>query len=311
MKVYNALTRIEGEKRTSIALGFFDGVHIGHRAVIQAAVDYAQQNELEAAVFTFELPLINTLKGGRICTEERKRCEIQQLGVRHYLAPPFEEFCGLEPEDFVHKVLAGLCRAKAVFCGSNFTFGKKAAGDVTLLKELCAPLGIQVFEVPMTIWQDAPVSSTRIREALAAGDMPAVNAMLGRPYQIEFAVQHGQGLGKTLGIPTINQLFPQGYATPKEGVYITLAMVAPGLWLPSATGFGSRPTVNKDGKSITCETFIAQYEGDLYGECPQVRFYEYLAPTQKFDSLEELTACVKDAAAKSIKYHAAALETRS
>ncbi len=303
MQVYNALTALRGEKSTSIALGFFDGVHIGHRAVIDAAVGYARQQGLEPAVFTFELPLKNAIKGGRICTEESKRREIEALGAEHYLAPPFEEFCGLEPEDFVHKVLAGLCRAKAVFCGSNFTFGKKAAGDVALLKELCGPLGIRVFEVPMTIWRNAPVSSTRIRAALAAGDIPSVNAMLGRPYQIEFSVQHGQGLGKTLGIPTINQVFPAGYATPKEGVYITLAMVAPGLWLPSATGFGSRPTVNRDGSILTCETFIARYEGDLYGECPQVRFYEYLAPTQKFENLDGLIGCVQNAAEKSIAYH--------
>lgn len=308
MKVYNSLMPLDGEACTSIALGFFDGVHIGHRAVIKAAVDNAEQNGLEPAVFTFDLPLNNTLKGGRICTEESKQSQIRSMGVQHYLAPPFEEFCGLEPEDFVHKVLAGLCRAKAVFCGSNFTFGKKAAGNVALLKELCEPLGIRVFEVPMTIWQGEPVSSTRIRKALQAGDMPAVKVMLGRPYQIEFPVQHGKGLGRTLGFPTINQIFPEGYATPKEGIYITLTMVMPGVWLASATGFGRRPTVDKAGAAPTCETFVVQYEGDLYDECPRVQFYEYIGATQKFESLEALAACVQDAAAKSVAYHRAQMK---
>lgn len=294
---------LSGNKASSVALGFFDGVHLGHRAVIRAAVELAEKEGYEAAVFTFGLPLANTLKGGRICTEAEKRRQLEGLGVHHYLNPSFEEFKDLSPEDFVNVVLAKICRAKAVFCGSNFTFGKKAAGNVALLKELCAPLGIRVFEVPMTIWQGEPVSSTRIRKALEAGDMPAVNAMLGRPYQVEFPVQHGKGLGRTLGFPTINQIFPEGYMTPKEGIYITLTMVLPGVWLPSATGFGRRPTVDKAGAAPTCETFIAQYEGDLYDECPRVQFFEYLAPTQKFESLEALSACVKGAAAKSVDYH--------
>ena len=303
VEIYTGLTALKGNRPASIALGFFDGVHIGHRDVIRAAVEYGEQNGLEPAVFTFQLPFQNTLKGGRICTEERKHRLICNLGVKHCLEPDFETFRELTPEDFVQKVLVDTCRAKAVFCGNNFTFGKKAAGNVTLLRQLCEPLGIRVFEVPMTIYEGEPVSSTRIRKALEEGDMPTANAMLGRPYQVEFPVQHGKGLGRTLGFPTINQIIPEGYVSPKEGIYITLTQVQEGLWLPSATGFGRRPTVDKSGAAPTCETFIAQYDGDLYNECPAVRFYKYLAPTRKFDSLEELTACIQDAAAQSMKYH--------
>lgn len=309
VKIYTGLTALEGNRSTSIALGFFDGVHIGHRDVIQAAVEYSQQNGLEPAVFTFQLPFQSTLKGGRICTEECKHRLIADLGVKHCLEPDFEAFRELTPEDFVQKVLAEICRAKAVFCGDNFTFGKKAAGNVALLKQLCEPLGIRVFEVPMTIYQGKPVSSTRIRKALEEGDIPAANAMLGHPYQVEFSVQHGKGLGRTLGFPTINQIIPEGYVSPKEGIYITLTQVQEGLWLPSATGFGRRPTVDKSGAAPTCETFIAQYDGDLYDESPTVRFYKYLAPTRKFDSLEELTACIQDAANKSMQYHAKQAES--
>ena len=190
-----------------------------------------------------------------------------------------------------------------MFCGDNFTFGKKAAGNVDMLRELCAPLGIRVQVVPMTQYQGALVSSTRIRAALAEGDIPAVNAMLGRPYRIDFAVRHGKGLGRTLGFPTINQIYPEGFAQPKYGIYITRVKVN-GEWYVGATGFGTRPTVNNTGEGATCETFIPDFSGQLYGEEPELEFYEYIAPSRKFDTLEELTACVNGAAAKAKAYFA-------
>lgn len=287
-----------------MALGFFDGVHLGHQAVIRAAAEDAAQNGRAAAVFTFQLPLNSTMKGGRLQSEQEKHRVMESLGVEHYMEPPFEDFCGLSPEEFVEKILRDGFNAKAVFCGDNFTFGKKAAGNVERLRQLCAPLGIRVVVVPMALYKGAPVSSTRIRAALAEGDIPAVNAMLGRPYRIDFAVRHGKGLGRTLGFPTINQVYPEGFAAPKYGIYITRVKVN-GQWYVGATGFGTRPTVNTTGEGATCETFIPDFSGQLYGEEPELEFYEYIAPSRKFDTLEELTACVNDAAAKSRAYFAA------
>ena len=220
------------------------------------------------------------------------------------MEPPFEDVCGFSPEEFVEKILHRGFKARAVFCGDNFTFGKKAAGNVEMLRELCAPLGIRVQVVPMATYEGQLVSSTRIRAALAGGDIPAVNAMLGRPYRIDFAVRHGKGLGRTLGFPTINQIYPTGFAEPKYGIYITRVKVN-GQWYAGATGFGTRPTVNTTGEGATCETFIPDFSGQLYGEEPELEFYEYIAPSRKFDTLEELTACVNDAAAKAKAYFAA------
>ena len=304
MKIYSGLTSLQGQSGTSVALGFFDGVHLGHQAVINAAVSCGKEKGLEPAVFTFSLPLTNGLKGGRICTEEEKHRLMESLGVAHYLEPAFADFCGLSPEDFVHQVLHQMCRAKAVFCGDNFTFGKKAAGNVQLLKKLCEPLGIQVHQVPMAVYEGRTVSSTRIRLALEAGDIPAANAMLGRPYRVSFPVKHGKGLGRTLGFPTINQVYPEGFILPKFGIYITRVEVQPGLWLPGATGFGTRPTVNHSGEGPTCETFIPGYEGQLYDACPSLEFYQYIAPSKKYDSLEELTAVVLKAAKQAQEYFA-------
>ena len=297
-------TDLTVSRGSSVALGFFDGVHLGHQAVIRAAAQDAAQNGRAAAVFTFQLPLNSTMKGGRLQGEREKHRAMEALGVEHYMEPPFEAFCGLSPEEFVEKILRDSFDAKAVFCGDNFTFGKKAAGNVERLRALCTPLGIRVEVVPMALYEGVPVSSTRIRAALAEGDIPAVNAMLGRPYRIDFAVRHGKGLGRTLGFPTINQIYPEGFAQPKYGIYITRVKVN-GQWYAGATGFGTRPTVNTTGQGATCETFIPDFSGQLYGEEPELEFYQYIAPSRKFDTLEQLTACVNDAAEKAKAYFAA------
>lgn len=301
MEVYSELAPLAAAQGSAVALGFFDGVHTGHQAVIRAAVEWAAARGLAPAVFTFRLTPGNGMKGGRICPESEKHRQMQALGAAYYMEPPFEAFRSLSPEAFVRDVLAGLYKAKAVFCGDNFTFGARAAGNVDTLQALCAGLGIQVHIVPMALYEGAPVSSTRIRAALQEGDMPAVNAMLGRPYRIDFAVRHGHGLGRTLGFPTINQIYPEGFVMPRFGIYITRVQIGGG-WYAGATGLGTRPTVNTTGEGPTCETFIPRFEGELYGEAPAVEFYRYIAPSRRFADVGELKACVEDAAARAVAY---------
>ena len=263
---------------TAVAMGYFDGIHIGHRAVIDGAVQWARAHGAAPAVFTFRLPVDNKMKGKRLLSSADKHALIASLGVEYYLTPDFEEIKGLSPERFVRSIVEN-CRAKALFCGENFTFGAKAAGTPELLRKLCAPLGVEVVVVPMAQFEEKPVSSTRIRTALEGGDIPAANAMLGMPYAIRFAVQHGAGLGHTLGVPTINQLYPQGFQMP-----------------------GSRPTVNDDATKVTCETFIPGFSGDLYGTDPVVEFHAYLSPSKKFDTLDELRDCINNAAQRAQEY---------
>lgn len=294
MQIYHRLTALPPaafERGSAVALGFFDGVHIGHRAVIAAAVDRARAEGLEAAVFTFSLPAGHGMKGGRLISDEEKHRRIGELGADCFFEPPFEEFCDLSPEAFVTDVLRGMYNAKAVFCGDNFTFGKKAAGNVAVLKALCAPLGIRVEVVPMALYKGETVSSTRIRAALAAGDIPGANAMLGRPYAIDFEVRRGKGLGHTLGMPTLNQVYPDGFACPRYGVYVTRALVE-GAWRPGATGFGQRPTVNKTGEGATCETFLPGFSGELYGRRVTVEFMAYIAESHRFDNTDQLREAV-------------------
>ena len=164
-------------------------------------------------------------------------------------------------------------------------------------------LGVEVVVLPMAQFEEKPVSSTRIRTALEGGDIPAANAMLGMPYAIRFTVHHGAGLGRTLGVPTINQLYPQGFQLPRYGIYITRTRIGD-RWYPSATGLGTRPTVNSDESKVTCETFIPGFSGDLYGTDPVVEFHAYLSPSKKFDTLDELRACINNAAKRAQEYFA-------
>ena len=207
------------KKGTAVAMGFFDGIHIGHRAVIESAVQWAKEHDAAPAVFTFKLPMVNKMKGKRLLSTADKHALIASLGVEYYLTPDFEEIKGLTPEQFVLGIVRD-CNARALVCGENFTFGAKAAGNPELLRTLCAPLGVEVIVVPMAQFEEKPVSSTRIRTALEGGDIPAANAMLGMPYAIRFEVQHGAGLGHTLGAAHHQPAVSRGLsAAPQRHLY--------------------------------------------------------------------------------------------
>lgn len=295
MQIYSELSPLAlGEKQgAAVAMGYFDGIHIGHRSVIGGAVEWAKAHGAAPVVFTFHLPMENKMKGKRLISTADKHRLIESLGVEHYLVPDFEAIKGLSAEEFVRGIVKD-CHARALFCGENFTFGARAAGDPALLQKLCQPLGVEVHILPMAQFEGRPVSSTRIRAALAEGKIEEVNAMLGEDYCIDFPVRHGRQLGRTLGFPTINQIYPAGMQMPKSGVYITQVMLEDGSLHPGATGLGSRPTVG--GEGITCETFLPGFSGQLYGSRVRLRFCRWLKPTVKFDTLAQLTDYVSGAA---------------
>lgn len=293
---------------SAVALGFFDGVHLGHRAVIGAAVAAARRAGLTPAVFTFELPEGNTLKGGRILSRTQKHRRMAELGAREVMDPPFSAFCNLSPEAFVERILVDCFGARQVFCGDNFTFGARAAGNVESLQALCARRGIGVTVVEMAGYGGKTVSSTRIRAALEDCRIQDANAMLGQPYAIDWPVGHGKHVGTSrLGTPTINQNYPAGALEPGCGVYLTRIWLD-GRWYPSATGIGRRPTVDAAGAPITCETYVPDFSGDVYGRRPRLEFHRYLCPIRKFDSMQALSDLIRDAARQSQAYFSAQAE---
>lgn len=301
MRVLRSVSKAESNAQPcSIALGYFDGVHLGHRTVIRQAVEYSAKNNLTSAVFTFDLPANHPLKGGRLLSETEKHRRLEQLGVQCCFEPPFSEIQEMTPQEFVRSFLKEHCHAKAVFCGENFAFGKHKAGNISVLRQLCEENGMILQVVSMEWQQGQPISSTRIRKLLQEGDVETANLLLGQRYCVDSVVQHGAGNGKVWGFPTINQLFADGMLIPKHGVYITQVLLQDGTKLAGATGLGTRPTVS--GQGVTCETFLPDYQGDLYGQTVRVEFCKYLKPTVKFDTVEQLKEYVFDAAKAALAY---------
>lgn len=285
----------------AVALGYFDGVHLGHRAVLAAARKWACAHGASTAVFTFTLPPHAVLKGAHILQDAEKQRRLAECGVQMALCPPFEAFRALSCEAFVADVLCGALGAKAVFCGPNFTFGSGGAGNAEMLRMLCAAHGVRVQVVPLARWGGQVVSSTRIRAALQDGDMKAAGQMLAQPYAVTLPVRHGYGNGRQWGFPTINQIYPDGLLVPRQGVYVSRVTLPDGSVHPGATGLGSRPTVNGNADDITCETFLPGFSGDIYGETARLEFCRYLWPTRKFDSVEALRDMVQQAAAAALE----------
>ena len=289
MKIYNtlALCAADREIPKQIAVGVFQGLHIGHQKVIQAAV-MAKQAGQAACVLTFDFS--NNCPPGKtnaraLMTDTQFAQMLQQLGVDIIFRIPFEELRDQTPHEFV--AVLGKIGAKGVFCGANFHFGKGAAGTPDMLAELGAAAGFTVGVQALCCVDGETVSSTRIRRILQAGEMPKAAALLGRSFSIDFAVEHGRALGRSMGIPTINQPFPPGFSIPRYGVYASLVHLPSGLH-SAVTNIGVKPTVGSD--NVLAETFIHAFSGDLYGQRVRVDILEFVRPEQKFGSMAELQA---------------------
>ena len=280
---------IRSKEPTSTALGFFDGVHSGHVSVIREAVSYAQQNGLLPAVFTTkQLPrsVLSGTKVGAITTLDEKLAAFRSLGAERVYIIDFREIMHMTAEDFVKDILLGCFHARHAVCGFNYHFGYGGKGSGSTLSELCRQYDITVTTQHRISYDDSPVSSTRIRSAVASGHFPDVNRMLGRRYGFRLPVLHGKKLGRTIGIPTINQAFPDGLILPPFGAYAT-AVTVDGTVYCGVTDIGVKPTVGSD--HVLIETWLPRYSGrELYGETIDVRFLDFIRPEKKFDGLLSL-----------------------
>lgn len=265
----------------ALALGVFEGLHIGHRAVICQA---AGRSGLTAAVFTFAGRLPKG-EGGALLTAERRDALLTDMGGEETITADFEAIRDLSPEAFVRDVLREQLDVRLVTCGFNFRFGKNGAGTVDTLRTLGAAHGIEVIAVPAVEVDGQAVSTSRIRLCLQAGDMPLANRLLGVPFTLDFPVVHGRRLGRQLGAPTINQPLPAGFVQPRFGVYAAAVEVA-GQVTYGVTNIGVKPTVGAD--SPLAETWIPTFAGDLYGQRVRVTPIRFLRAETAFDSLDAL-----------------------
>jgi len=285
------------------AVGNFDGVHRGHRAVIDAARREAAALGAPCAVLTFEPHPRRLFRPDdppfRLTPFRVKAGILAGLGVDLMLVPRFNRrFASHTAEAFVEEVLVRSFGLKAIVCGADFVFGKGRGGDVAVLERLGRAHGLKVCVVEPV--GDAPAgqggavySSTRIRDFLAAGDPKSAADLMGRPFEISGHVRHGEEIGRKLGFPTAN-VDHRGFLQPATGVYAIRAAVQgrEDRWIDGVANFGRRPTV--DGLKLLLEAHLFDFAGDLYGKRLQVRFIDYIRPERRFDSLDALKARITE-----------------
>ncbi|MBR7092196.1 MAG: HAD-IA family hydrolase [Clostridia bacterium] len=269
----------------AVALGLFDGVHAGHRAVICRAVGRDAPNgslvPLPACVAAFRQPAWQIKPdAAQICSDEARDRALQTLGVEERIDLDFDAVRDLSPEAFVRQVLLRDLRAAFVCCGENYHFGRGGAGTAETLRSLCAEAGIPCEIVPTLPADGEAISSSRIRRCIAAGDMRTASRLLGRPFTIDFPVTDGQHRGRTFGFPTINQPLPPHFVQPRFGVYASCAIVD-GKMYRAVTNIGRHPSVGCS--EPTAETYIYGYSGDLYGQRIPVTPVRFLRPERVFD----------------------------
>lgn len=279
----------------AVALGNFDGIHLGHRQVIEPvlAAREAAVLRLYATVVSFS-PHPRTFFSGQglplLSPFEERAALLEQVGVDQLVILPFDRaLAGLSPQEFVEEIILQQLQAKHVSIGEDFRFGAKRAGDANLLRQLLLPHGIEVSIVALQTVNGDRVSSSAVRQALHSGDLQSATKLLGRPYRLSGKVVTGQQLGRTIGFPTANLQVPQEKLIPAQGVYgvrIFSKGLNQGEAILGVMNIGNRPTVN--GLSQTIEVHVLDWEGDLYGQDLTVELLEFLRPEQKFSSLDAL-----------------------
>jgi riboflavin kinase/FMN adenylyltransferase len=278
-----------------ITIGAYDGVHLGHRAVIAEVKLRAAELGARSAVVTFDrhpASVVRPESAPLLLTDlEQRLSRIKATGVDYTVVLTFDERRAAEPaEDFVEQVLVDCLHARGVVIGEDFHFGHKRRGNVGLLREMGASHGFEVEPLGLvtTTGDRTAVSSTAIRQALAQGDLETATAMLGRHYEVWGPVVEGDHRGRELGFPTANVAVPPGIALPVDGIYAGWYERPDGTVHPAALSLGRRPTFYTDQPYSLLEAYLLGFDGDLYGEQAKVRFVAKLRDEVRFDSVEAL-----------------------
>lgn len=273
---------------TAVALGYFDGIHLGHQAVLDTALRYAEKENLVPVVMLFDIHprKLTTGKVPPVLTSEEKKREI--LIKKGFTVVPFDfrEAMDFSPNEFIEKILVDALNARVVSCGFDYHYGKGGKGNAQTLHDELGKRGIKAFSKEPILLGEEIISSTTIRELIANGEIEKANTMLGGCFSYDFTVKKGDGLGRVLGFPTINQYFPQDFIVPKYGVYASKVRLD-GKWYPAVTNVGVRPTVAKT--SMRSETCILDFSGDLYGKNVEVSLLKFIRDEKKFPDLDALS----------------------
>jgi len=304
MKIFHGTENANIQKPTVLTLGVFDGLHLGHQRIMQTVVDRAMAAKAHATAITFDPhpravlhphsapPLLQTL--------DQRLANFEVLGIEQAIVIPFDKnFASNPAEGFLRDIIHDRLHAKEVYLGKGFAFGKGRGGNIELLRRMSEELGFFADEVSEVCLRDRRISSSRIRELLSEGRVNLARRMLGRPYGVEGVIVRGNRRGHTIGFPTAN-LKPHNRVVPKKGVYATATLVE-GTWRRSITNIGVRPTFD-DGSEVSIETYIFDFDGDLYGDVLRVRFLHRIRDEQKFGGIEELKAQIQKDTGHALNY---------
>ena len=283
-------------EHSAVALGKFDGLHLGHQLLFEKLSAYKQQG-LAAVIFTFDFHPASLLSGKiqQIIYSRRERHDIiERLGADVLVEFPFtKETARMSPEDFVREILVDRIGAKVIVVGNDFHFGYKRSGDVAFLKEREHVYGYRVDNCEKLCFEGEEISSTRIRGEIAAGNMEMATGLLGRPYSISGPVVHGKENGRTVGMPTANVAADRFKLLPPDGVYASRTSIRGEDTIAlSLTNIGTNPTLGA-GNPRTIETYLLDFSGDLYDKEIELQLYKRLRPEETFGSLEDLRRQVK------------------
>ena len=295
------------QKKRVIALGFFDGVHNGHAALMRRTAQVAREIGATPAAFTFD-PHPQTVILGRpmpLLTSPEDRADLMRkyYGIQDVIVEPFTPQRMKQPwREFLEETLVGDLGAVHLVAGHDYHFGYKGEGNPQRLQQTCQALGIGCDIIPKVEQEGITVSSTYIRTLIAQGEVERADQFLGHPHTLTNRVAHGKKIGTTtLGFPTVNLLIPQGVIVPAFGVYATRVWFD-GQCRCAVTNVGVRPTVEDNDGHVTVEGFILDFDGDLYGHEIRMEFYKYLRPEQKFASMQALADEIRHNAQQTRDY---------
>ena len=308
MRLFHGTDNAEIERPTVLTLGVFDGLHLGHQLIMRTVVERARAAGAVPTVITFDPhpravlhpesapPLLQTF--------DQKIEAFGVLGIEQTIVIRFTRaFAQVRAGEFLRAEVYERLQAREVYLGHGFAFGRDREGNIALLKSMSERLGFYAAEVPEVRLRGRRVSSSRIRESLAAGKVNLARRMLGRPYGVEGRVVRGDERGRLLGFPTAN-LRPQNRVIPRDGVYVTATLIE-GAWRRSVTNVGTRPTFERKTEP-SVETYVLDWTGDLYGDVVRVRFLHRLRDERKFASVEDLKRQIDRDVERARRYFARA-----
>lgn len=304
MKIYHGTENANIMRPTVLTLGVFDGLHLGHQRIMQTVVERAAAIGAVPTAITFDPhpravlhpetapPLLQTL--------DQRLANLEVMGIKQAIVIPFDrEFAAREADEFLTNIIHERLQAKEVYLGKGFEFGRNRGGNIDLLRKMSSELGFIADEVDEVQLRGQRISSSAIRRLLAEGKVNLARRMLGRPYGVEGVIIRGLRRGHTIGFPTAN-LKPHNRVIPRYGVYATATLID-GTWRKSITNIGVRPTFESEADA-SIETFVFDFDGDLYGAVLRVRFLHRIRDERKFNGIEELTAQIKTDSERARNY---------